>query len=102
MARIADVVFTSTKGKILDPTSVTEAFKRLLGQAGLPLETRIHDLRHTAISQMLANGAQIKVVSEIAGHSSVKITMDIYGHSYDENKRAAVEAVGKVMKRKVN
>jgi integrase len=41
---------------------------------------RLHDLRHTAASLMLANGEQVKIVSEMLGHSSVTITLDIYAH----------------------
>lgn len=94
------IVFLSTRGKILDPTSVTEAFKRLLASADLPLTTRIHDLRHTAITQMLANGGRIVDVSEIAGHSSPTITLGVYGHALEDSKRSAIEGMGKVMKRK--
>jgi hypothetical protein len=46
---------------------------------------RIHDLRHTYVSLMIAAGANPKEVSTWAGHSSVSFTLDRYGHLYDEH-----------------
>jgi integrase len=46
---------------------------------------RIHDLRHTYMSLMIAAGANPKEVSTWAGHSSVSFTLDRYGHLYDEH-----------------
>jgi integrase len=41
---------------------------------------RIHDIRHTFASQLLANGAPIVYVKEQMGHASIQTTVDIYGH----------------------
>jgi integrase len=41
---------------------------------------RLHDCRHTAASLMLKQGVPVKVVSEMLGHSSIAITLGIYGH----------------------
>jgi integrase len=41
---------------------------------------RLHDLRHTAASLMLAAGENVKVVAELLGHSSPTITQNIYQH----------------------
>ena len=46
---------------------------------------RIHDLRHTYVSLMVAAGANPKEVSVWAGHSTVAFTLDRYGHLYDEH-----------------
>jgi integrase len=46
----------------------------LLQRAGLP-RIRFHDLRHTAATLLLARGVNVKVVSEMLGHSSVAITL---------------------------
>ena len=54
---------------------------------------RLHDLRHTAASLMLANGEQVKVVSEMLGHSSVTITLDIYAHVMPGMAKKAGEAL---------
>ena len=47
-----------------------------LGEEGL----RIHDLRHTCASLLIHPGH----VREHLGHSSIRVTMDVYGHLYDD------------------
>lgn len=46
---------------------------------------RIHDLRHSFVSIMVAAGANPKEVSQWAGHSSVAFTLDRYGHLYEDH-----------------
>lgn len=50
--------------------------------AGLP-SMRVHDLRHTAASLMIASGASIKDVQYALGHKSAKMTLDLYGHRFE-------------------
>jgi integrase len=52
---------------------------RLVKKAGLPY-IRFHDMRHTAATLLLAHGMPIKAVSEMLGHASVSITLNLYGH----------------------
>ncbi|HEX4716416.1 MAG TPA: tyrosine-type recombinase/integrase, partial [Ktedonobacteraceae bacterium] len=47
--------------------------------AGLP-EVRFHDLRHSAATLLLAAGVNPKVVQELLGHSSISVTLGMYGH----------------------
>ena len=54
-------------------------WKPLLRRAGLP-DVRFHDLRHTCATLLLTKGVHPKIVSEMLGHSSVSITLDIYSH----------------------
>ena len=56
----------------------------LARKAGLDPTTRMHDLRHTACSIWIASGpaAHSKLVSEMAGHSSHNVTMDLYSHLF--------------------
>lgn len=53
--------------------------KGALELAGLPLTTRVHDLRHTAAVRMLEAGESSKTVQEILGHASEAMTLDLYG-----------------------
>ena len=41
---------------------------------------RLHDLRHTAASLLLAQGLHPRVVMEVLGHSQIALTMNTYGH----------------------
>jgi integrase len=60
-------------------SSLNRIFYRALSEAGLP-KIRIHDLRHTAATQLLVRGVHPKVVQEMLGHSSITITLDTYSH----------------------
>ena len=51
----------------------------MLAKAGIR-KIRLHDLRHTFGSQLLQNGATLVYVKEQMGHSSIQVTVDIYGH----------------------
>jgi len=48
---------------------------------------RIHDLRHSAVAILIAQGVQIKATSELLGHSSAAFTLQVYGHLLEETKK---------------
>jgi integrase len=50
---------------------------------------RLHDLRHSCASLLIASGQPLKVVSERLGHSNIGITADVYGHVYAAQDQAA-------------
>lgn len=74
------LVFSNLSGGPLDPSRVNEAFKRALTTAGLP-DVRLHDLRHSAASLLLADGVPTKVIQELLGHSSPVLTLRTYSHT---------------------
>ncbi len=75
-----ELVFLSPDGAILDPDNLYHRyFQPVLAKAGLR-KIRLHDLRHTFGSQLIQNGASIVYVKEQMGHSSIQVTVDIYGH----------------------
>lgn len=78
-----DLVFTSKLGSAMDQSNLRKEFYAILELAGLP-KMRFHDLRHTAASLMLNNGIPVIVVSKILGHSKPSVTLDIYGHLFNE------------------
>ena len=73
------------------PRNLLRQFKRVLQAAGLPETTRFHDLRHSAATIVLAQGVPMKPVSDILGHTDIRTTLNIYGHTDDEQKRLAAE-----------
>jgi integrase len=74
------LVFPNTLGTPMDYTNlVPRHFKPLLRRAGLP-NIRFHDLRHTCATLLFTRGVHPKIVSEMLGHSSVSITLDVYSH----------------------
>lgn len=56
----------------------------------LPL-IRLHDLRHTSATLLLANNTDIETVSKRLGHSKASVTLDVYGHAMKEMDRKASE-----------
>ena len=83
-------VFTSAVGTPIEPRNFTRSFKQLLVKLGLP-ELRLHDLRHSCASLLLAQGATYHEIRDALGHSRVSTTMDIYVHSMPEAKRGAAD-----------
>lgn len=84
-----DLIFCNRHGSHFDPSYVRHQFKRLLRAAGLP-DVRLHDLRHSAATVLLAAGVPLKVVSELLGHSSIAITADVYTHVLPEMQQEVV------------
>lgn len=80
-----DLVFTTETGRHIAISTFYEYYKRIVTEIGRP-DARIHDLRHTAATVALANGADIKTVQEMLGHTSASITLNIYAHSTEQMK----------------
>ena len=85
-------VFTTINGGPIDATTLSYHFKRLLAKAGLP-HFRIHDLRHSCASILLAAGVPPKVIQEMLGHSQISTTMNIYAHVMPNLKQEAADAM---------
>jgi integrase len=86
------LVFVGEDGAPIHPQSATDQFKNLTLTADLP-PIRLHDGRHGAATQALAAGVEMKVVSELLGHSSTAITADTYSSVLDELKRDATDKI---------
>lgn len=82
-------LFPAPQGGTLDGSSLRKDFHRLSASLDLPT-IRLHDLRHTCFSLMLQAGTSLHVVSSIAGHSSIRITSDVYGHISPVSRLEAV------------
>lgn len=91
-------IFTREDGSELHPASVTDLFGEIVETAGLP-PIRLHDLRHGAASIAKTAGIDTKVISEMLGHSSRKITDDTYTSIFVEVAREAAEAAAAIVPR---
>jgi integrase len=56
-----------------------------------------HGLRHSAVSLMLASGADIAVVSKLMGHASIAITADVYSHLVGTIAQKAVDGAANLL-----
>ena len=86
---VSDLVFCNRMGGYFMASHVSAGFRVVLGEAGLP-RVRFHDLGHTAATLMLAKGVHPKVASEMLGHSTIAITLDLYSQvTFTLQKEAA-------------
>ncbi|WP_344024381.1 tyrosine-type recombinase/integrase [Pseudonocardia kongjuensis] len=76
-------------GGHVSPRTLAAQWHVIRTAAGLG-QMRFHDLRHTAVSLLLALGIPPHVVREIVGHSDVKVTMTVYAHGNLDEKAAAL------------
>lgn len=88
-----DLVFARADGSPVHPERLTRSFDAHVRAAGLP-RIRLHDLRHTNASIMLAAGVPAKVASERLGHSSIAITLDTYSHVLPGLQEDAAAKIG--------
>ncbi len=92
-----DLVFPGKRGKMYTFKNFnTTQLHPLLKNIGLPL-IRFHDLRHTFATLLIGKGVNIKVVSEMLGHSNVSVTLRIYAHVLPHMQEAAAQMVDDVM-----
>jgi integrase len=73
------LVITTEDGRPMHPETLSGLFVRQARRAGLP-PIRLHDLRHSVASILLARGVHPKVVSELLGHATIALTLDTYSH----------------------
>ena len=83
-------VFTLEDGSALRPSSISDRFELLREAAGLP-PIRLHDLRHTAATLMLAADIDMKVIQETLGHSQIQTTANLYTSVLPKVARDAAE-----------
>ncbi|MEA3532068.1 MULTISPECIES: tyrosine-type recombinase/integrase [Nocardia] len=54
-----------------------------------------HGLRHTAASLAISAGANIKVVQKMLGHKTATLTLDLYGHLFDDDLDPVADAMNR-------
>ena len=92
------LIFATESGTIINPSNLrNRSFKPLLRRAGLR-QIRFHDLRHTCATLLLSKNINVKVVSEMLGHSSISVTLDIYSHLLPDIQEKAVEALEEMLR----
>jgi integrase len=83
-------IFENEEGGFQDMKNLKKRhFQKCLGKAGLR-RIRFHECRHTFASLLIQNGESLTYVKEQLGHSSIKITVDVYGHLVPGANRQAV------------
>ena len=91
-------VLTSAIGTPMEPRNVTRQFKALLTAAKLP-DMRLHDLRHSCATLLLAQGVNPRVVMETLGHSQVSLTLNTYSHVLPALQQDAAARMNAILQR---
>lgn len=86
-------------GGYIRPTTISRAFSRIRDACGLPREITFHSLRHTHASWLIANGCDLKTLSERMGHADEATTLRIYGHLMPGRDKAAAQLFSEAKKR---
>lgn len=89
----SDYVFCNKQGNKLDRRNINRTLKAITSRTDINKDFTVHTLRHTYGSILLRNGVDIKVVSELLGHSQISTTYNIYIGILEEDKAADVERV---------
>lgn len=84
-----EYLFTDKCGAVIRPSFLSSAFSKILKENNLrPI--RFHDLRHSSAGILIANRVPLVEVQQWLGHSTIRVTADLYTHlEYEIKKRSA-------------
>lgn len=88
-------VLTGDAYKFMEPRALQYKFSKYAQACNLK-DVHFHCLRHTFATRCVEVGFEVKSLSEVLGHSSVKITLDRYVHSSPELKRINMEKLAAI------
>jgi integrase len=87
-----NLVFRTPLGTAMDPDNFGARTRKLttdlFGESWSP-----HTMRHSAASLLIAQGVDLKLISEVLGHSSIRMTADVYGHLMPDAGHVAADAM---------
>ncbi len=82
-------------GKCIEPAVYARRYKAILKECGIR-NVKFHTTRHTFATRALEIGIDVKTLSEILGHASPTVTLNIYAHSLPEHKAKEMDRLGKL------
>ena len=85
-------LFAAPRGQAWSYPAVYDLVTRLRARTGVDFDP--HWFRHSMATRLLRGGVSVEVVSRLLGHSSVTITLAIYGHLTAGDARVALEKAG--------
>jgi integrase len=88
------LVFTTRFGRQIRASNFRmDHWRPALAKAGLPETVTIHALRHTCAAMLVRQNVPPKAIQRILGHSSIAVTLDVYGHLYESAMDDAADAL---------
>lgn len=91
------LIFCNYYGVSLNYTTIAKKIRSICKTTGLE-GVHPHTLRHTFATRGLENGIELKVMQELLGHSSIKMTADIYTHVLIETKQNSIMKLADTIK----
>lgn len=85
-----NLVFCTEDGHPFEAKVLEDGFQKILADLHLK-SVNLHATRHTFATEALQKTTDIITVSEILGHTKPSTTLDMYGHTFDDRKRALME-----------
>ncbi len=85
-------IIHTKSGTPIAPRTFEQTLELMCRAAGIR-KVGVHALRHTYATRLFEKGVDIKVISELLGHSSTEITYKVYIHVIESMKETAVEAI---------
>jgi integrase len=95
---LGGLIFTRPDGRTIAVQTVYNLWHALLERAGVPT-VRPHDARHTTATLLLGEGVHPKLVSEMLGHATVAITLDLYSHATPAMHREAARTLDRLLRK---
>ncbi len=90
------MVITTDMGTPINPQHMLKHFHAKTIEAGLP-RIKFHNLRHSVASILLENNIHPKLVAELLGHSSTKVTLDTYSHIINPMNTVTADTLDKAV-----
>jgi integrase len=87
-------LFQMQGGGVLDYNNfMSRVFRPAVARTGMK-DVSFHTLRHTTASLLISKGAPITAVAGILGHASTQMTLDVYGHLYEDDANKYIDRLG--------
>lgn len=97
---LPDLIFVTLTGRPIHPSNLRDHFISACKKAGIEPHQNgkpwsVHELRHTAASQLLNDRVPMQIVSRTLGHSSITVTLDVYSHLTDQDSELVADSMSK-------
>jgi integrase len=86
------LVFVTERGRPIHGPNLSKVLYAHLDRLGLPRVT-VHDLRHSAATVLYAEGVPLEAIADMLGHSTTRVTADLYRHRVERIQRDAADAM---------
>ena len=88
---VSNFILSDEDGEVFNELRVRRTYERMVKELGFTKPVTVHGLRHSGISYLLRHGVPVEVVSRMAGHSSISITLETYYSVIEQQKTDAMD-----------